>query len=104
MASWLAPGHPAWRGASSQSCVWQFGLEPKVGGLTVEKAQPIPTTWGFQPQAAWTFHSLNRNPGQAVPLVPPPLHMVYSRPYIVGKGWSHHSIEHMGKLGLREGM
>lgn len=59
MASRLAPGHPRLEGRpSSQACVWQFGLEPKVGGLTMEEAQPSPT-----PGAAWTFHSRDRNPG-----------------------------------------
>lgn len=50
MASRLAPGHPSRRGPFSQVCVWQFGLEPKVGGLTMEAAQPSPTPGAFNPR------------------------------------------------------
>ena len=50
MASRLAPGHPQGGKPSSQVCVWQFGLEPKVGGLTMEAAQPCPTPGAFNPK------------------------------------------------------
>ena len=33
-----------------QVCVWQFGLEPKVGGLTMQAAQPSPTPGAFNPR------------------------------------------------------
>lgn len=90
-AGWLLVT-PAWRGALlSGLClaIWagaQGGGSHSGGGL----AQHHP--WGFQPQndAAWTFHSRDRNPGLAAHPVPPPsLIWLYSSPYNVGKGWCY---------------
>jgi hypothetical protein len=68
MASWLAPGHPAWREASSQACVWQFVLEPKVGGLPMEETQPSPTPGASNPRTRLLRHSIQET---GIPPNPP---------------------------------
>ena len=84
-------------GPSSQACVWQFGLEPKVGGLTVEEAQPGPTPWGFQTQNDLLGHPTPCTGTQARQQdVPPALH---SCGFTAG-----FPSEQMGQLRLRQGM
>lgn len=61
---------PAWRGPSSQTCVWQFGLEPKVGGLTMEEAQPSPTPGAFNSRMMVLGHSIHRTGIRARKLIP----------------------------------
>lgn len=65
---------PAWRGPSSQACVWQFGLEPKVGGLTMEEAQPSPAPpLGLStPKRRPLGHSIHRTGIRARKLIPSP--------------------------------
>lgn len=61
---------PAWRGPSSQACVWQFGLEPKVGGLTIEEAQPSPTPGAFNSRMRLLEHSIHGTGIRARKLIP----------------------------------
>lgn len=90
-AGWLLVT-PAWRGPSSQSCVWQFGLEPTVGGLPVEEAQPSPASGASNPRTTpWLGHAVPRTHRQAReprPSRPPVLARFGSRPSNVGEGWS----------------
>lgn len=44
-------------GWSSQTRVWQFGLEPEVGGLPMEEARPRITPGALNPEpGCMTFH------------------------------------------------
>lgn len=106
-AGWLLVT-PAWRGPSSQSCVWQFGLEPTVGGLPVEEAQPSPASGASNPRTTpWLGHAVPRthprpgSPARPVPLCSLALAaglLTWVRAGVVVP------IERMGKLRLRERM
>lgn len=80
---------PAWRGPSSQACVWQFGLEPKVGGLTMEEAQPSSTPGAFNSRMTCMdipFTGQESGPGNSSRPPVPSLTWFYSKPYNVGRG------------------
>lgn len=56
-AGWLLVTLPGGGGWSSQTCVWQFGLEPEVGGLPMEEARPSITPGALNPKpVCMTFH------------------------------------------------
>lgn len=74
-AGWLLVT-PAWRGSLLSGLCLAIWAGAQGGGSHSGGGLAQPHCWGFQPQngAAWTFHSRDRNPGQAPHPVPPPLY------------------------------
>lgn len=56
--------------SSSQACVWQFGLEPKVGGLPIEEALLSPTPGALSPKMMLLRHSIHGTGIQARKTIP----------------------------------